>query len=442
VNSIDKNENGDYLLSARFTDAIYLISGQDGQILWRLGGKLNNFEKDFRIYRQHNARFMESNATHMTISFFNNASDELTTDEDVSSVLVVQLNTAMTPMTATLLRRYKRPDGGLSRLRGNAQLLPNGNWFAGWSEFGYHTEFTDDGTCVMEAKFVSERFNTYRAYKYEFHGFPQDPPDVRAFVYGSQSSRLTTVFHVSWNGATEVASWNFYAQAGADKPPVLIGNTTKLGFESTFITDGYLDWVSVDAIDAQGSIIGRSAIENTITPDDWHAVGFDSDDPLPAPQDPDTIVSADDDGEAEGSAEGEPNDEEGDYVADYEGDEEGDDEGYDEEEDDDLVNNKDNNDNSKAIVYNDNKNIPKLNNPPQSETALILDAEQSRGLAAQMTWKCLNGIIRVFILLLVIRFILVATIAQSRTFRRCFRRLRVSVLRHRSYIEIPSDEPV
>jgi hypothetical protein len=30
LNSVDKNKNGDYLISARHTNAIYLISGQDG----------------------------------------------------------------------------------------------------------------------------------------------------------------------------------------------------------------------------------------------------------------------------------------------------------------------------------------------------------------------------------------------------------------------------
>ncbi|OXV08002.1 hypothetical protein Egran_04234 [Elaphomyces granulatus] len=425
VNSIDKNENGDYLLSARFTDAIYLISGQDGQILWRLGGKLNNFQKNFRVYRQHHARFMESNSTHMIISFFNNASDELTEDEEVSSVLVVQMNTAAVPMTATVLRRYNRPDGGLSRLRGNAQQLPNGNWFAGWSESGYHSEFTDNGTCVMEAKFFSDRFNTYRAYKFEFRGIPQEPPDVRAFVYGTRSSRLTTVFHVSWNGATEVASWNFYAQAGENTEPELVGEATKSGFETTFIADGYFDWVSVDAIDAQGSIISRSKIERTITPGDWRAAGFNPDDPLPTPQDP-LMVSGNDDGEGEGESEDPA-------------------EGDDDDDDDDGEEEEENDSNLPIIINNNNnKNTPQSQKTTTKTTTALIEAEQSKRLAAEMTWKFLNGFFRLLIFLLMIRFILATINAQSRTLRRCFRRLRVSVIRPRSSIEIPSsvEEPV
>ena len=37
MNSVDKNADGDYLISARYTNAIYKISGKDGSIIWRFG---------------------------------------------------------------------------------------------------------------------------------------------------------------------------------------------------------------------------------------------------------------------------------------------------------------------------------------------------------------------------------------------------------------------
>lgn len=296
VNSVDKNADGDYLLSARFTDTIYLISGQDGHIIWRLGGRKSDFVlENFRFSRQHHARFLESNSTHITISFLNNASDEESQNEPQSSALIVILDIAASPMTATAIKRYSRPDGGLSRLRGNAQLLPNGNMFVGWSEQGYHSEFTPDGTCVMEARFISDRFSTYRAYKFDFHGRPQTPPDLKAFVYGSPSSSPTTVFYVSWNGATDVASWNFYARATADGQSVLIGNAPKTGFETMFVSDGYMDWVSAEALDADDTPLGISEIHRTIVPNDWLAAGFGLDENRPVPQDPETVVGGNDD---------------------------------------------------------------------------------------------------------------------------------------------------
>ncbi|KAL1980944.1 hypothetical protein VTN96DRAFT_3284 [Rasamsonia emersonii] len=284
VNSVDKNAEGDYLLSARFTNTIYLISGKDGHIIWRLGGKRSDFVlQDFSFYRQHHARFVESNSTHTIISFLNNASDEGSQREDVSAALFVALDTASRPMTASVIRRYERPDGGLTRLRGDVQLLSNGNIFVGWSQQGYHSEFTPNGTCVMEARFVSDRFSTYRAYKFHFVGRPVEPPVVKAAVYGSTSSDLTTIVYVSWNGATEVASWNFYAKADATGPSVFIGSAARSGFETMFIADGYMDWISADAVDAEGNILGTSDVVRTSVPEDWFAAGFNQ---LPVPDDP------------------------------------------------------------------------------------------------------------------------------------------------------------
>ncbi|KAF7122816.1 hypothetical protein CNMCM5793_000926 [Aspergillus hiratsukae] len=68
VNAVDKNAAGDYILSARFTNTIYLVSGQDGHIIWRLGGKFSDFVQDFTFSKQHHVQFVETNETHTTIS--------------------------------------------------------------------------------------------------------------------------------------------------------------------------------------------------------------------------------------------------------------------------------------------------------------------------------------------------------------------------------------
>ncbi|PYI10547.1 hypothetical protein BO78DRAFT_393966 [Aspergillus sclerotiicarbonarius CBS 121057] len=274
VNSIDKSSTGDYLLSARFTSTLYLISGEDGHIIWRLGGKFSDFVQDFTFSKQHHARFVESNATHAIISFLNNASDEAENEESTSAAMFVQVDTTTTPMTARMLKHYNRPDGGLTRLRGSVQTLPNGNIFVGWSEQGMQSEHSPDGKVLMQARFASTRFSTYRSYKFPFIGRPSAPPDVVASVYGTDETDLATIFHVSWNGATDVASWNFYARADRKGLPILIGNTTKFDFETMYIADGYLDWVSIEAVDKDGNILGTSDIHRTETPQNWRLAGF------------------------------------------------------------------------------------------------------------------------------------------------------------------------
>lgn len=285
MNSVDKNAAGDYLISARFTNTIYLISGIDGNIMWRLGGQYSDFQQDFVFSKQHDAKFIESDGTHHIISFLNNASDEEYNEENVSSSLFVELDTSVTPFTAKVIRRYNRPDYGLSRLRGNTQLLPNDSVFNCWSKGGYISEHTSEGEVVMTADFTSPRYSTYRAYKFEFTGRPETPPDMVASVYGTDETNMVTTFWVSWNGATEVAEWHFYAQASDFHTPVFIGKAPRLDFETMFIGAGYLDWVSAKAVDANGTVLGTSEIQRTKYPD-WKSAGYRGKSGSPKPINP------------------------------------------------------------------------------------------------------------------------------------------------------------
>ncbi|KAJ5089606.1 hypothetical protein N7532_008290 [Penicillium argentinense] len=286
INSVDKNAAGDYLLSMRFTNTIYLVSGADGRIMWRLGGQHNgDFDQDFIFSKQHDAKFLSSEGTHHVISLLNNASDEEFSEEDISSALIIEIETGTTPMTARVLRRYNRPDGDLTRLRGNAQVLPDKNMFVCWSQGGYISEFTEDGELVMSARFTSSRFSNYRAYKFEFTGRPTVPPDMVAAVHGTDETNLVTTIWVSWNGATEVDMWRFYARKSQFDDPVYVGNATKYDFETMFIARGYLDWVTAEAVDREGNVLGSSNVHRTDFPD-WHSVGWMGYGGTPKPQDP------------------------------------------------------------------------------------------------------------------------------------------------------------
>ncbi|KAJ5086214.1 hypothetical protein N7532_010985 [Penicillium argentinense] len=286
INSVDKNAAGDYLLSMRFTNTIYLVSGADGRILWRLGGQRNgDFDQDFSFSKQHDAKFLSSEGTHHVISLLNNASDEEFSEEDISSALIIEIETGTTPMTARVLRRYNRPDGDLTRLRGNAQVLPDKNMFVCWSQGGYISEFTEDGELVMSARFTSPRFSNYRAYKFEFTGRPTIPPDMVAAVHATDDTNLVTTIWVSWNGATEVDVWRFYARRSQFDEPVYVGNATKHDFETIFIARGYLDWITAEAVDREGNVLGSSNIHRTDFPN-WHFVGWMGFGGIPKPQDP------------------------------------------------------------------------------------------------------------------------------------------------------------
>lgn len=275
MNSVDKNAEGDYLISARFTDCIYKISGKDGSVIWLLGnGDESSFVLDgFNFSKQHDARFIEQNTTTTIISFLDNAADDFSTEDDVSttstysSALLIALETSVTPMVARVIRRWIRPDQQLSRRRGNFQLLmPNRNAFTGWSDNSYITEHTYDGQLVMEAQFTSHRFATYRAYKFNFTGSPIESPTLKVYAFGTSPSTSTTVCYVSWNGATEVDSWEFYRNNSAT---ISIGRTPKKGFETMFQMTGFEASLYVKAISAAGAILGQSSVELAVRPHDW-----------------------------------------------------------------------------------------------------------------------------------------------------------------------------
>ncbi|KAJ5679325.1 hypothetical protein N7462_007569 [Penicillium macrosclerotiorum] len=293
INAVDKNENGDYLISMRFTNTLYLISAIDGHIIWRLNGRGGgDFVQDFTFSKQHDAKFLESSGTRHVISFLNNASDEEFAEEEISSALIIEVDSGTTPMTAKVLRRYNRPDGDLTRLRGNSQVLPNQNMFVCWSQGGYISEFSAEGDVLMSAQFTSSRYSNYRAYKFEFTGRPNYPPDVVSSVYGTDETNLVTTFWVSWNGATDIACWKFYAQASQFDVPVFIGNVSKLDFETMYIAKGYLDWVTAEAVDRDGNVLGKSTVHRTQFPN-WESSGWSGYSGLPRPQNPKSIYKAD-----------------------------------------------------------------------------------------------------------------------------------------------------
>ncbi len=272
MNSVDKFQNGDYLVSGRYTNCIYRISGLNGSIIWRLGGKSNSFVLDgFNFSQQHDARIRHENSTVIIISFFDNAWDELGRQDpsaEVSSAYEVAIHTSTSPMTATLLNRWRRPDGRHTLLRGNTQILPNRNVFVGWSDQGYISEFAaDDGRCILQAKWVSPRFSTYRAYKFNFTGSPTERPALKTFVYGSSDVSKTTasIYYVSWNGATEVVSWNFYGAPNRKSKFSLVGSVAKKGFETTFMSTEYMSLTFAEAVAADGRSLGNSSVQRSIS---------------------------------------------------------------------------------------------------------------------------------------------------------------------------------
>ncbi|KAI1132721.1 ASST-domain-containing protein [Nemania abortiva] len=278
INSVDENSDGNYLVSFRHLDTIMLIAGDDGRVLWRLGGKHSDYilEDGLKFSRQHNARYVSHSRERDVISFLDNASGEQLLDfqpptNNYSRGLIVELlRPKGEPQRARILQEYKRPDRGLADRRGALQRLPNGNVLMSWTDAGYLSEHTKDDQVLMEARFLNEtRLGTYRVYKStNWVGWPKQPPDIKALGYGLGTNTMTGIY-VSWNGATEHRIWKFFS---GDK---FLGQANRTGFETVFVTDIYMYTVRAEAFDANGKFLGKSKDVLIEYPNGWAPIPID-----------------------------------------------------------------------------------------------------------------------------------------------------------------------
>lgn len=279
-NSIDKFPDGDYLLSSRHTNTLYKISAEDGSIVWRLGGERSDFEfPDERTVftRQHHSRVRGQNSTHVLLTVFDNAvgtgrGEEQDLRTKVSYGLYLALN--LDTHTVELVTRYEHPHWRynlVSQSRGSVQILPNGNAFVGWVWQSLHSEHSADGTLLMSADLLDHSMATYRSYKYEWVGRPEVPPDVHsaAMKRFPDDKYLTTVVHVSWNGATEVATWNLYHSNFNGEVTEFIDSSPRQGFETKFEYEGFAKHVILVALDINGKELGRSDVKLTSLPPEY-----------------------------------------------------------------------------------------------------------------------------------------------------------------------------
>ncbi|OCK74212.1 hypothetical protein K432DRAFT_420425 [Lepidopterella palustris CBS 459.81] len=277
INSIDKNANGDYLISARHMAAVYKISGQDGHIIWELNGANPTFLNiNLHFSSQHHALWLCENVTHTILSLFDNASNTFNITNDQSRGMIVAID--HTERTATMIRNWgaPEPEGILAGSQGNLQLLPNRNVFIGWGDHAYYSEHLDSGEAVMYGKlaYMGSNVMIYRCSKYNWVATPLTAPALWTYSRtGANDSDM--LLYTSWNGATEVRSWNFYASDTVSGPFQLVGKKPKVSFETEFRLQFMKAWCFAEAIDGHGNPLRRSAVVRTFVPSEAIESGCD-----------------------------------------------------------------------------------------------------------------------------------------------------------------------
>ncbi|KAL4977294.1 ASST-domain-containing protein [Aspergillus desertorum] len=255
INSVDKNADGDYIISSRHTCAIYKISGRDGSIIWTLHGANPTFENiNFSFSQQHDARWLSENSTHTLLSLYNNGFNGFNRTHEYSSGMVILIDHVN--KTARQLHDYAPQNNDMiSSSQGNMQVLPNGNVFIGWGNNAYVSEHDKEGNLLLWGYIDKGKIMNYRAQKFQWEGNPTDIPALWTYSKSRDDSASTALYH-----------WQFYGSNNSTGNYTLLGKTPKDGFETTYLVPGFYRYTYAEALDAKGKVLGKSREQFTFTP--------------------------------------------------------------------------------------------------------------------------------------------------------------------------------
>jgi hypothetical protein len=242
------DQPGNVLLSSRNTWTLYDVDLRSGAVRWRLGGDHSGFKfgPGTRTYWQHDAEWQPGGL----ISVFDNGADPAM--EKQSRGLILDPNPQA--HTVTLVKQFTNPTKTLlATSQGDMLTLPGGNWLMGYGGLPNFTEYDSAGHLLLDGT-LGKNVQDFRTYLYPWSGQAPGVPSVVA----TPGSSGTIAVSVSWNGATEVASWRVLAGASASTlaPAATVA---KSGFQTTIATPSAGPYVQVQALGPAGNVLASSA---------------------------------------------------------------------------------------------------------------------------------------------------------------------------------------
>lgn len=183
TNAIDLDTDGNLLISSRHLDEITKINRQTGDIMWRLGGKNNQFSflNDLIGFsHQHDIRRIANG----DITLFDDGNFHTPPFSRAVEYSIDETN-----MTAKLVWQYRNSPDTYSFAMGSVQRLNNGNTVIGWGATSNPslTEVRPDGSKAFELALPNNEF-TYRAFW--FAQVPEKLNSILAFDAAAEDSAV------------------------------------------------------------------------------------------------------------------------------------------------------------------------------------------------------------------------------------------------------------
>ena len=266
INSISPAPDGNLLISARHTNALYDINPNTGNIVWILGGKHSSFTMgpDAAFAWQHDSRFVSRD----DIQLFDDE-EGLPFPPTGPQSRAIWLHLDYRNHTATLTRQIIQPsDQPETGSQGSVQTISGGHVIVGWGSTGTFSEYDPAGNLLLNdslapptgtvalpnGQTVPNAWSTYRVFKDEWTGRPATRPV--ATVHAASAGRWTV--SAAWNGATRVSRWLVVADGNRFGPrPVAAAAWDGLITPIT-IPGNQIRNVRVIALDQRGRPIGAS----------------------------------------------------------------------------------------------------------------------------------------------------------------------------------------
>jgi Arylsulfotransferase (ASST) len=245
LNSVDVDFDGNLLISARHTCAVYKVGRRSGKVIWRLGGKKSDFSIDdaASFSYQHDVR---RHADGQLTIFDNAAADP---GPGVAS-RGVRIALDMRDMRASLVREYRTDDARAGWAMGNVQQLGDGGAFVGWGTDGSFSEFGPGGDLRFDAR-LGDGTVDYRAFRFPWVAHPTGEPAVGV----RQNADGTLTAYASWNGSTEVATWQVRTGPSPQRHQA-VAEARRAGFETAITVPAAGGYLTVAALDASGRRLG------------------------------------------------------------------------------------------------------------------------------------------------------------------------------------------